>query len=48
MQFQNLFIINGSQLAKMKKSIPDILTCPCHKIDRDEAFGLKVVNILEK
>ena len=31
-------VINGSQLAKMKKSIPDM---PCHKIDRDEAVGLK-------
>ena len=30
--------INGSQLAKMKKSIPDM---PCHKIYRDEAVGLK-------
>ena len=24
------------------------LTCPCHKIYRDEAVGLKVANILEK
>ena len=24
------------------------LTCPCHKIFRDEAVGLKVANILEK
>ena len=29
---------NGSQLAKMKKSI---LTCPRHEIYRDEAVGLK-------
>ena len=34
----NVFV-NGSQLAKMKKSIP--MTCPCHKIYRDEAVGLK-------
>ena len=30
--------INGSQLAKMKKSIPDM---SCHKMYRDEAVGLK-------
>ena len=29
--------INGSQLAKMKKSIPDM----SHKLYRDEAVGLK-------
>ena len=32
--------VNGSQLAKMKKSIPDI--CPCHKMYRDEAIGLEM------
>ena len=30
--------VNGSQLAKMKQSIP---VCPCHKIYRDEEVGLK-------
>ena len=30
--------LNGSQLAKMKKSIPEM---SCHKIYRDEAVGLK-------
>ena len=31
-------IFNGWQLAKMKRVF---LTCPCHKIYRDEAVGLK-------
>ena len=43
--FQQNFAFNGSQLAKMKKSIPD--TCPCHEIYRDEALGLES-DILEK
>ena len=38
-------LINGSQLAKMKKSIP---TCSCHKIYRDEAVGLKKLQIYLK
>ena len=40
--------VNGSQLAKMKKSIPEL--CPCHEIYRDIAVGLLKVanNILEK
>ena len=36
---------NGSQLAKMKKST--FLTCPCHKIYREEV-GLKTTIILKK
>ena len=35
---QKADILNGSQLAKMKRVF---LTCPCHKIYRGEAFGLK-------
>ena len=31
--------VNSSQLAKMKKRV--FLICPCHKIYRDEAVGLK-------
>ena len=31
--------LNGSQLAKWKSRF---LTCPCHKIYREEAVGLKV------
>ena len=34
-------LINGSQLAKIKSRF---LTCPCHKIYRDEAVGLKGCN----
>ena len=37
--------ISGSQLAKMKKSIPDM---SLYEIYRDEAVGLKIANILEK
>ena len=37
-----LYFTNGSQLAKMKKST--FLTCPCHKIYRVEAVGLKSFN----
>ena len=33
--------LNGSQLAKMKSTF---LTCPCHKIYKDEAVGLKSYN----
>ena len=34
--------VNGSQLAKIKKNIPN--TCPCHKIYRVVAVGLKRSN----
>ena len=34
--FIKFYVFSGSQLAKM-----NILTCPCHKIYRDEAVGLK-------
>ena len=40
LEMKNIMIdtFNGSQLAKLKKSI---LTCPCHEIYKDEAVGLK-------
>ena len=33
-----IFVVNGSQLAKMKKVF---LTCPCDEIYRDKTVGLK-------
>ena len=36
--FDAFIMLNGSQLAKMKKFIP---TCYCHEIYREEAVGLK-------
>ena len=39
-------MVNGSQLAKNLKSI--FLTCPCHKIYRVEAVGLKSSNYIFK
>ena len=39
LDFKHLKRVNGSQLAKLKKYIPDI--CPCYKIYREEAVGLK-------
>ena len=36
-------LLNSSQLAKMKSRF---LTCPCHKIYREEAIDLKKVPII--
>ena len=40
-------LLNGSQLEKLKKSIPDKYS-PCHEIYRDEAVGLKSFKYTEK
>ena len=43
--FFSYFSFNGSQLAIWKKVF---LTCPCHEIYRDEAVGLKKLQIYFK
>ena len=37
-------LLNGSQLAKMEKK-SRFLTCPCHKIYREQAVGLESSNL---